>query len=440
MWKSFLQLPGSIYILCLGTFINRAGTFLLVFMTLYLESRLNLGVQKATIAMGIAAFGSLLAGLIGGHLADRFGRRPVMLTALVGGAVVMLLFGYLSSAPLIMAALFLFTLISDMYRPAVMAMIADLVEPERRPQAFAIMYVAINLGFAVAPLIGGRLVELSYMWLFRLDALTTLAYAFIIFVAIRETLPSKVKRRARGGEGFLKDGSAPPANGLDAKSDTAGSATAVADHPPHQQVALFQAMKYIASDFTFMRFATGLLLVSIVFMQSQSTLPLYMKSLGFSEKDFGDVVFVNGLLIVLLQLPLTMFLARFPRALLLMTAAVFVGVGFGAVEWSVTKWHFRATVVVWTIGEIMQAPLLSAIVGDLAPVHLRARYMGVLTMCFSMAGVLGQPIGGFVFSQYGPTYVWLGGVVVAAMAAVMFASIGKELSRRHSEHEMEVAH
>jgi MFS family permease len=430
MWKAYLQLPPTVYLLCVGTLINRAGTFLLVFITLYLERTLHLGVEFATRAMGVAGFGSLLAGVVGGHLSDRFGRRAVMLGSLIGGATIMVLFGYLQAAPWIMAALFLFNFLSDMYRPAVMAMIADVVEPERRPQAFALMYVAINLGFAIAPILGGWLIQWSYQWLFRVDAITTLAYAVIILLAIRETLPAKASRRRELATPPppVDDGSRalrPPVerNGDNRRiSKTSG-----------EEIPLFRALGMIARDFTFVRFIIGLLLVSLVFVQSHSTLPLYMGQLGFDETQYGHVIALNGVLIVLLQLPLTAVVSRYSRAWMLVTAALFVGLGFGAVEWSTTQWHFGATVLVWTIGEIMQAPLLSAIVGDLAPVRLRARYMGILSMCFSSAVTIGSPLGGVVLARLGSGYVWYGGVFVAILAAVMFASIGKALSNRHVE-------
>lgn len=411
MLKHYLSLPSSIYVLCIGTFVNRAGTFVLSFMMLYLVDELHVDVPFATKAMGAAGVGSLLAGLIGGHLADKFGRRPVMIGALVGGAAIAASFNFLAGKWEFLFALFAFNLITDMYRPAAMAMIADTVEPARRPHAFALMYVAVNLGFAVAPIVGGWLAEKSFHWLFWGDAGTTLLYAGLIFVMIRETLPPRSANSGASGESQTLD--------------------QVGDNSASQSGRLIDAIRHIVSDAAFVRFALGIFLVSVVFMQSWSTLPLYISDKGFSKLEFGRIIAVNGMLIVLVQLPLSLMIVRFPRVPVLVISALLTGTGFGMNHFAVTGIHFVLTVILWTLGEIIQAPLMPAIVGELAPVHMRARYMGVINMAFALANALGAPIGGEVFARLGPQYVWGGSVVIGILAAACFVSIRKQLARSH---------
>ncbi len=182
MLKQYLTLPRAIHILCVGAFINRAGAFLAPFLTLYLQKKLDLGTEFATQAMGIYGVGAMAAFAVGGHLADRLGRRTVMLISLLGSGSILMVFGRLSSPWAILAALLLFALVAEMYRPAASAMIADLVAPDRRPEAFGLMYVSINLGFAVAASVGGVLARYSFRLLFWGDALTAFVYAGIIFL------------------------------------------------------------------------------------------------------------------------------------------------------------------------------------------------------------------------------------------------------------------
>jgi len=420
MWKPYLELPRPVYVLCLGTFLNRAGTFLLAFLTLYLSQERRLGVQLATLAMGAVGLGGLIAALLGGHLADRFGRRLIMLVSLLGGAAVLLCFGSLTSPWSILTALVVFSLISDMYRPAAAAMIADLVEPQRRAYAYGLMYVSINLGCTVAPIVGGLVAAYSYQWLFWGDALTAILYAVIIAAAIRETRPTgaALRHNVLGAEG----GSRPlTREGVKGGQDSRTSEGAA-------DVSLIAAIQWMLKDRTFVLFALGTLFMAIVFVQCFSTLPLYMAQLGHGPTRYGMVVAINGMMIVCLQLPVTAVITGFPRGTILIVAAVLNAAGFGLVGLATGIGALAVTVVVWTVAELMQSPLMSAIVSDLAPTALRARYMGVLTMCFAGAMVVGGPIGGTVLARLGGTYLWGGCLGVGLISAVLYSMVRRELT------------
>jgi MFS family permease len=404
--KDYLGLPRAVYVLCIGTFINRAGMFLVPFLTLYLVDELGLGVGFATVGMGVYGGGSIFGALLGGHLADRIGRRTVMLGSLLGGAAILRFFGDITWPPAILAAVAAFTVLAESYRPAASAMIGDLVGPHRRPHAFALMYVAINLGFTVGATVGGILATLWFTWLFWGDALTAAAYAAIILFLIPETLPSR------------KTGSAADDSWHEAPNAVARGATA----------PRFEALRYIAGDRTFVIFCLGALLCGLVFMQWVSTFPLYLHQRGIGADTYGRVIAINGLLIVVFQLPVASVVSRFHRGSVVALAAVVIGIGFGATGLATTVWHFALVVVISTGGELMQAPLMSSIVTDLAPVRLRARYLGVFSMCFSSATMLGAPLGGMVLSRWGGSHLWGGCVLVALIAAVLLLSIRGRLT------------
>ncbi len=403
MLKQYFQLPKPVLILCLGTFVNRAGSFFVVFLTIYLSKRLGYEITFATWCMGAFGVGSVIASLVGGQLADLIGRRIVMLISLVGGAAVLAVFGHLQSKTNIIGAVFAFALTIDMYRPAASAMIGDLVSPDQRPHAFGLMYVAINLGFAFGAAVGGEVATRSYIWLFRADALTTLAYAAIIAVFIRETLPAG--RRDEGG---------------------AAGTTTVATVPTGETASR------ILRDWPFVLFCLGALLSGLVFMQSMTTLPIHMASLGFPADEYGYVISINGILIVLLQLPFTAYLSQFNRMSVIVLGGVCLAVGFGLTGMAEVPWQFAATVALWTVGEMMQAPFAQAVITDLAPVELRARYMGVFSMCFALSLMLGAPIGGQVLSRCGPNYLWGGSLAVGMVAVVLYGLARKPITARHA--------
>jgi len=403
MLKPYLVLPRAIYVLCLGTFINRAGTFLVPFLTLYLTSSLGLGSAFATQAMGLYGLGGIVAALTGGQLADRIGRRTVMLASLLGAAAILLVFGRLTSPGAILAAVLAFAFLGEMYRPAAMAMLADLTTPAERPTAFSLMYLTINLGMTVSPIVGGLIAQRSFQWLFWGDAATSATYAAILFLAVRETLPA---RRAAGA--------APGAVGAPA-------------HPPFDAVA-----RRILGHGVFLAFCLATLLVSITYMQSHTTLPLYMKGLGLTPRDYGLVVAVNAFMVVCLQVPFTSLTTRLPREAMLVVSSLFMAAGFGLTALATTAPLLAGTVVVWTVGELLQAPYLSSVVADLAPADLRGTYMGMLTLSFSSALMVGAPLGGAVLERFGAGALWAGALGIAAAGAALYAAVGPAIRRAHA--------
>ncbi len=437
-FRQYLDLPRSIHILCLGSLVNRAGTFVVIFLTLYLKTSLGLSVTFATTTMGLFGAGAIVASLVGGQLADQIGRRSVMLIALLGGAVILVVFSFVTTPWRIMVLILLFACVAETFRPAASAMIADLTSPEQRPHAFALMYVSINLGFAIGAFVGGIISKYDFHWLFWGDALTSAIFAVIVLVALRETLPSRTQPtpavdtrtppQRRSAEKRETGGDADPTSAVEnTEVIRNGEQTSLSEEP----VTILAAARHIITDTPFMVFCLATFFIALVFMQSLSTLPLYLEQRGFQPNDYGTIIAINGLLIVLLQLPMTAFLARFSRGNVMVVGALLNAVGFGLTAVAVTLTHFAFTIVIWTIGEIMAAPYGHAIVSDLAPTRLRARYMGVFTMSFSGAVMFAAPIGGAVLASehLGGRCLWFGAGIVAVVSAALFYSVRRRVSQ-----------
>ncbi len=400
MLRNYLDLPRGVYILCVGSFINRAGALVIPFLMIYLVKRLNYDDVHATRAMGVFGLGAMVAALVGGHLADRIGRKTVMLIGLVGSATMMITFSFVASYGLILAALFCLAVLADTYRPAASAMIADLVEPVRRPHAFGLMYVSVNLGFAVAPVVGGILVSYSFKLLFWLDAVTSLAYALIILLTIRETLPART--------------------GMDGAAAAAHEESASAG----------EAARIILRDRVFLAFCFATLLIAMVYQQAMSTLPLYLQHLNIDAKMYGRIIAVNGVLIVCLQIPITSLIHRRDRFGVLGLSAFIVALGFGSYIIARTPLAFTIGVVIWTIGEMLQSPVVPSVVTDLAPVRVRARYFGLLSMCFSGGNMIAAPIGGEILSHFGGRRLWTLCLFVSLAAAMIYALLRRAARER----------
>lgn len=388
------------HILSLGMFINRAGAFLIMFLTLYLQDELELGTTFATRAMGVFGAGSVTGTLVGGQLADRIGRKPVLLLALCGAASVLFVFPYLRTRWSILTGVFLLAAVADMYRPAVHAMIADMTEGEERSLAFGLNFLAINLGFAVAGPLGGELADISFPMLFGVDAATALVFAGIIAWKIPETLPAKLADHADGDD---------------------------------SKVPLGVAVERIVRDRVFMLLCLATLFLSLCYMQMNSTLPLYIKGLGYEKNIVGRIIGVNGLLIVLFQIPVTQVVTRYHRGWMITLAAALVGFGFALTSLATVHVAIVGTICVWTLGEMMHAPLISATVGDLAPASMRARYMGAFTMSWSVANMIGAPLGGEVLENHGAERLWVLAGLVGLLASIGFWTIRRQMAVKKAD-------
>jgi MFS family permease len=358
--------------------------------------------------MGAFGGGAIVASLIGGQLADQIGRRVVMLFALFGGAAMLIVIGRTESKWALITSIFVFGVINDMYRPAASAMIGDLVAPARRGEAFSLMYIAINLGFACGPPIGGFLSAYSFSWLFWGDALTTAAYGMIVAIVIRETLPK-----------------VPPRPVAVDDSDDAPTGS-----DENARVSIIDAARHILHDGTFILFCFATLAIAIVFMQALSTLPIFMRSCDIDNETIGGLLAINGVMIVVFQLPVTRWWSRFNRMTAIMVGGILVGLGTGATAFADVWWAFIPTIMVWTTGEISQAPFTHAVVTDLAPVALRGRYMGLFSVTFSTSILIGAPLGGEILSRFGGRALWLSCLLSALVAVSLYGMIYRRVTAR----------
>src|SRR3990172_7371377 len=185
------------WFLWLGTLINRFGSFVIPFLSLYLTSQRQISVSLAGLIVSLFGVGAFAAQLVDGELADRLGRRPVMLMSLFVTPVFMALLGFVNSLPMIAVSTLILGFFSELYRPATGAIVADIVPSSARTRAYGYLYWAVNLGFAFAPILAGFMANINYLWLFIGDALTTFMYGLLIFFRVPETRPEKAGQVAR---------------------------------------------------------------------------------------------------------------------------------------------------------------------------------------------------------------------------------------------------
>ena len=379
MRENLRALPPAAWILFGGTFINRFGTFVMPFLALYL-TRNGFSDAEAGIAVGVYGLGHVAASTSGGHLADRIGRRNTIVISMAGSCVAMLALSQARGYVPILLMTFLVGMFAEMYRPASLALLTDLVPPERRTAAFGMYRWAINLGFAAGPATAGFLAHRSFFYLFLGDAITSVGYGIIAFALLPHGVRSAAAEEERG---------------------------------------VFA--RAVIRDRPFLLFLLASFLIAATDFQWLSTFPLYVAAQGFSSEQYGLLISLNGLLIIAFELGITAWTQHRPAQPIMALGYLIVGLGFGLTAFAHSLPALAATVMIWTLGEMVSSPVASAYVSHLAPANLRGRYNGLWILSWSIGMVIGPPVGTLIF-QHSHTAVWLlcGAAGVTAAALVGF--------------------
>jgi MFS family permease len=396
-------LSATFWYLWAGTLLNRLGSFVLIFLAIYLTKARGFSDAQAGLVLGLSGAGGALGTLCGGVLADRWGRRPTLLAAQIGGATAMLCLGFARPLWLIAACTLVLGVFTEAIRPAFAAMMIDVVPERDRLRAFSLNYWAINLGFATAAILAGLAAQANYLLLFVVDAGTTLATAAITFFKIRESRPATAARRtgtALGGGG----------------------------------------LGVVLRDRVFVVFVVINLLMALVFLQHISMLPIAMGDDGLRPSTFGLVISLNGILIVLGQLFVPRLIRGRSKPHVLALAMAIIGVGFGLVAFAHSAWFYAVTVLVWTLGEMIQSPSTSTTIAELSPEALRGRYQGVQSLSWSMAAFAAPVAGGLVRQHLGNTVLWLAVAAVAFLGALAHLLSGPARERRAAALRGALAH
>ncbi|AZQ72945.1 MULTISPECIES: MDR family MFS transporter [Streptomyces] len=379
--QSVSGLPRAFWWLWTSTLINRMGAFVATFLALYLTVDRGYSASYAGLVAALHGLGQVVSSLGAGVMTDRLGRRPTLLIAQVSTAATVALLGFVQQPAAIAAVAFLVGVASNASRPAVQAMMADIVAPEDRVRAFALNYWAINLGFAFSSLAAGAIAQYSYLIGFLGEAVLTLACAVLVFLKLPETRPEPVA----GGDGASGE---PPV----------GLGTVLRDR---------RFMGVVGLSF----------LMALIFMQHSVALPVAMGEAGFSSADYGMVIAVNGVLIVALQIPVTRFIEHRDPQRLLVISALLAGYGFGLTAFAGSLGVYALTICVWTLAEIVNSPTQMGLVVRLSPVQGRGRYQGVYTLSWSLAALIAPLAGGYVIDEFGAAVLWAGCAVVGTVAA-----------------------
>lgn len=367
--NAYSGLSAPVWWLALVLFVNRSGTMVIPFLTVYLTTELHYTIGQAGMIMGLFGAGAMLGGFLGGKLTDRIGFYPVQFSSLILNGVMFIVLGQMRTLWQLGICIFILSSLGESFRPANAAAIAWYSEPENRTRSYSLNRLAINLGWSIGPAVGGILASISYQWLFWVDGLTCILAAILLRLCLPPVRNQQITHN--------KD------------SVPAGSHSAY-------------------KDWIYLRFMFFVFLVAICFLQLFSMVPVYFKEqIHMNESAIGMVLALNGIIIVFVEMILVYKLEGKRNATYYISlGAIFIGLSFLIfnIEDSIIIVLFSMLVV--TFGEMMLFPFVNTFWTSRSKAHNRGQYAALYTIAFSLAHVLAPTIGSQVVKHFGFSVLW----------------------------------
>jgi MFS family permease len=389
--KSTIALyPRQFWLLFGGHFFNQASASLIwPFLTIFMRERLSEPLTTITLLFTIQAITGLGATSVIGSLMDRFGRKGIMIAGLMANAGLMMAMSGADRLDQWIVLSALYGAVTPIFSVGANAMVADLVEPARRINAYSLLRIVSNLGLAFGPIVGGRLAS-NPVVSFHATAAAYVVLAGAVALLLAESLRPQEKP----------------------------------DEQPGNYLTLLRDRMFLAV------FGLSILVMmgaTLVFR----LMPVYIKeNYGIAEDQFGLIVTINAVMVVLFQYGVTRISGRFRPLPVLALGAFIYAMGVGSVALGTTFAAFGISMVIVTCGELLVAPTSTALVANLAPPDMRARYMGLLSITYMIAGGTGPVLGGFLADHIGPPAIWYGGMVVNLIAAFGFWAMARFMSSK----------
>jgi predicted MFS family arabinose efflux permease len=393
--NNFKGFSREIWILAIITFINRAGTMVLPFLSKYLKENLEFSYEKVGWVMVCFGFGSMLGSWLGGKLSDKIGFYKIMVFSLLTTGISFFIIQFITSFLGLCIAMFAIMVIADMFRPAMFVSLGTYATPENRTKSLTLVRLAVNLGFAAGPALGGLIIMgIGYKGLFWTDGATCIISILIFALLVKEKKNTSLHHHE---------------NIKNTKVDS------------------------VFKDKIFWVFLIVGFLTAVLFFQIFTTLPLYHhEKFGLTEFQSGLLLSLNGLIIFFLEMPIVSFFERnhTSKPKIMLWGSLMMAVSFYLLL--ITGWAgiFILSIIFITFGEMFIFPFSNSFALSRAPKGHEGRYMALFTMSFSLAHIASSKTGMEVISSFGYLTNWfvMGtlGIISAATCLYLMYLIREE--------------
>src|SRR5450432_2241039 len=384
--NAYSGLSRSTWLLSLVMLVNRSGTMVLPFMTIYLTG-IGFSLFQSGVVVGLFGAGAVCGAYLGGKLTDKLGFHRIQLITLTGGGLLFILLGLMKSYSLICIFTFILSLVNDAFRPANNSAIAQYSRSENRTRSYSLNRLAINLGWAVGGTLGGFIASFDYHLLFWIDGFTNIIAAAMLYYLLKPVDPA------------LKE-------------------TASALHSSEKTSPL--------KDKKFKLFIGLAILYALCFYQLYSTIPVYYKDVyHMSEFYIGILMGLNGLIIVIIEMVLIFHLESKDRSLHMISYGLLL-TSLSFLVYIILPLHpltALVSIILVTLGEIYAMPFMNNYWASRASSHNRGQYAGYYTMAWSLAQVLGPTGGTWIAGHSGFNSLWWISAIICLITGILFRTL-----------------
>lgn len=383
--------PPQYWLVAFGVLISSVGSSMIwPFQLIYISNVLNQPLSRIATLITISSLTGMLVSFAGGSIADKLGRRPIMIGALLVHGLGFILMSLADSYTAFLLPMTLMGAAMPFYAIGSDAMMADMIAPEKRVDAYAILRMINNAGIAIGPAIGGVVISaLSYIYAFYGAALGMFIFSVLLILFSRETLTR--------------------------------TASVTSSTPVKERLGGYER---VFQDRGFVAFVGAVTLGMIAPLLMWTLLAVYTnRYYGLPEDLYRWLPITNALMCVFVQYPVTYVTRRFPAGIIATLGMLVYALGVGSVALMTTFDGFLLSMVIITFGELILIPTASKYVADIAPEDLRGRYMSLYWLTWGLARALAPIIGGFLHDQISPQAIWWGGLAFGLVSTAILLGL-----------------
>ena len=390
--KIYNEYPRAFWIYNIIVFIDRLGGFMLYpFFALYLTQKYDIGMSTVGLVFAIFSITGMVGSALGGAIADRMGRKTVIIASLLLSSLSALGMGFAPTLAIFVAVVVLVGTLSSVGGPAHEAVVADLLPQEKRAEGYGIIRVVFNVAVIIAPPIAGLLITRSYMTLFIVDAVISVISAGVVLFFLPETKPQ-----------------------------------ALPHVKPETMKQTFAGYKRVFKDTPFLAFIGVTVMMTLVYLNMNSTLGVFLRDeRGLPEVKYALLLSMNAIIVVFFQFWVTRRLQNYKPFLMMAAGSLLYAIGFAMYGFIPSFALFIVAMIIITIGEMVVSPFQQSLVASFAPEDMRGRYMAVSGLSWSISFTVGPYLAGLILESANPSLLWAFCGLIGMMATTGFLVLNK---------------